>query len=135
MSKSPNRALATTAGVIYLMIGVFGVAATNNATLFGSKGGYLFDLFEVNIAANALHVLIGLGLVIAGASSTSAARQLNIIIGVILLVLGVIGFPLLNSDANIFATNIATNVLHLATAALLLFTALGAERPAPRAVA
>ena len=135
MSKSPNRALATTIGVLYVIIGVFGVASTNNATLFGKQGGYLFNLFEVNISSNALHVLIGLGLIIAGASSTSAARRLNTIIGVILLVLGVIGFPLLNNDANIFAVNIATNILHLATAVLLLLTALGAERPAPRAVA
>ena len=135
MSKSPNRALATTIGVIYLLIGIFGVAATNSATLFGSQGGYLFNLFEVNISANALHVIIGLGLIIAGASSTSAARQLNTIIGVILLVLGVIGFPLLNSESNIFAFNIATNILHLAAGALLLLTALGADKPAPRAVA
>lgn len=135
MSKSPNRALATTAGVIYVMIGVFGVAATNSATLFGSQGGYLFDLFEVNISANTLHVLIGLGLIIAGASGTEPARRLNTVIGVILLVIGILGFPLLNSTANIFAVNIATNVLHLATAVLLLGTALGAERPAPRAVA
>ncbi len=135
MSKSPNRALATTIGVIYLLIGIFGVAATNNATLFGAKGGYLFDLFEVNIAANALHVLIGLGLIIARASSTSAARRLNTVIGVILLVLAIIGFPLLNNDANIFAVNIATNILHLGAAVLLLLTALGAERPAPRAIA
>lgn len=135
MSKSPNRALATTIGVIYVLIGVFGVAATNSATLFGSQGGYLFDLFEVNISANALHVIIGLGLIIAGASATSAARRLNTIVGVVLIALGIIGFPLLNSDSNIFATNVATDILHLATGALLLLTALGADRPAPRAVA
>ncbi|CAN5142232.1 hypothetical protein BH11ACT2_BH11ACT2_06510 [soil metagenome] len=135
MSKSPNRALATTAGVIYLMIGVFGVAATNSATLFGSQGGYLFDLFEVNIAANALHVIIALGLIIVGASSTSAARRLNTIVGVFFLVIGVVGLLLGDSTANILATNVATDVLHLATALLLLVTALGAERPAPRAIA
>jgi Domain of unknown function (DUF4383) len=135
MPKSPNRALATTVGVLYVLIGVFGVAATNSATLFGSQGGYLFDLFEVNISANALHVLIGLGLIIAGASGTEPARRLNTVIGVILLVIGILGFPLLHNTANIFAVNIATNILHLATAVLLLATALRAERPAPRAVA
>jgi uncharacterized membrane protein YfcA len=134
MSKSPNRALATTIGVIYLLIGIFGVAASNSSTLFGTQGGYLFNLFEVNIAANAVHVLIGLGLIIAGASSTSAARQLNTVLGVILVVIGIIGFPLLNNEANILAFNIPTNILHLVAGALLLLTALRAERPAPRAI-
>lgn len=135
MPTSPNRKLATTVGVVYLLIGIFGVAATDNATLFGSKGGYLFNLFEVNIAANTLHVLLGLGLILAGASSASAAKQVGTIVAVILLVIGVIGFVVLNSDSNILAANVATNVLHLATAAVLLLTALGADRPAQKVAA
>lgn len=135
MPTSPNRAIATTFGVIYLLIGIFGVAATDNATLFGRHGGLLFGLFEVNIAANTLHVIIGLGLILAGASSAAAAKQLGTIIGVLLLVIGVVGFFVLDSTANILAVNIATNILHLATAVLLLATAAGADRPAARVTA
>lgn len=135
MPTSPNRRIATTFGVIYLLIGIFGVAATDNATLFGHNGGLLFGLFEVNIAANAVHVIIGLGLILAGASSATAAKQLGTIVGVVLLIIGVVGFFVLDSTANILAVNIATNILHLVTAVLLLATAAGTDRRPARVTA
>jgi len=134
MAKSANQKLALTFGVIYLLVGIFGVAATDNATLFGHEGGLLFGLFEVNIFANVVHTIIGLGLIIAS-SSVGGARQVNAVLGVILLVIGVIGFFIVDSEANILAANVATDILHVATAVLLLATAFGADRPAAKAVA
>ncbi|MCU1405263.1 MAG: hypothetical protein JWQ43_1566 [Glaciihabitans sp.] len=129
MSSSPNRLLATAFGAVYLVVGILGFTATAGVGFIDTSGGLLLGIFEVNILHNVAHLLIGAALVLAGTSNVAAARALNTSIGAVYLVLGIVGLFLVGSAANILAINAADNVLHFASAAVLLAVGLGAEKP------
>ncbi|MCU1508744.1 MAG: hypothetical protein JWR53_845 [Glaciihabitans sp.] len=128
MSKSPNRLLAVIFGAVYLLVGVLGFFYTMGVGFFATSGGKILGLFEVNIFHNVAHLLIGAALLIAGLSSVRAARATNTTVGAAYLLLGIIGLFLVGTSANILAINAADNVLHFASAVLLLAVGLGAER-------
>ncbi len=128
MTKSPNRLLATVFGTVYLLIGLLGFAFTGGIDFFATEGGKIFGIFEVNIFHNVAHMLIGAALVIAGLSTVRAARAVNTTIGGAYLLLGIVGLFLIGSAANILAINAADNVLHFASAAVLLAVGLGADK-------
>lgn len=106
MSRSPNRLLGVIFGALYVVIGVLGV----------------------NVFLNVVHILIGAGLLIAGLLSAKAARTVNSAVGAVYLVLGLAGLFLIGTAANILALNVADNVLHFGTAAILLAVGLGADK-------
>ena len=128
MTKSPNRLLATVFGAVYLLVGLLGFTVTGGVDFFATEGGLLLGLFEVNIFHNVAHLLIGAALLIAGLSNKRAAKGANITVGAAYLLLGIIGLFLIGSPANILAINAADNVLHFASATVLLAVGLGADR-------
>ena len=128
MTKSPNRLLATVIGTIYLVFGLLGFAVTGGFSFFSTRGGALLGLFEVNIFHNVLHLVIGAALLIAGLASIPVARTVNLTIGAAFFALGVAGLIITNTSANILAINGADNVLHFASAVVLLAVALGSEK-------
>jgi hypothetical protein len=127
MRTSPNRTLATIFGAVYLVVGILGFAVTEGVGLFATNGGLLLGVFEVNVAHNAAHLIIGVFLFITGISNVSAAKFTNTVIGGAYLALGVVGLFILNSAFNILALNGADNVLHLGSAIVLLAVGLGAD--------
>ena len=128
MTKSPNRLLATVFGVVYLLVGLLGFTVTGGVSFFDTSGGLLLGLFEVNVFHNVAHLLIGAALLIAGVSNIAAARAANIGVGAAYLLLGIAGLFLVGSELNILAINAADNVLHFASAAVLLAVGLGADK-------
>jgi hypothetical protein len=128
MTKSPNRLLATVFGAVYLLVGLLGFTASAGVGFFATKGGFLLGLFEVNIFHDVAHLLIGAALLIAGLSSIRASKTVNTIVGAAYLLLGIVGLFILNSAANILAINGADNVLHFASAIVLLGVGLGADK-------
>ncbi len=128
MRTSPNRLLATVFGAVYVLIGILGFTVTSGVGFFSTEGGLLLGIFEVNIFHNVAHILIGAALLIAGVSNVSAARTVNSVVGAAYLVLGLAGLFLVGTALNILAINVADNVLHFASAALLLAVGLGADR-------
>jgi hypothetical protein len=60
--------------------------------------------------------------------SVRAARTTNAIIGAAYLLLGIVGFFLVGTAANILALNTFDHFLHLASALVLLGVGIGAER-------
>lgn len=129
MTKSPNRLLATVFGAVYLLAGLLGFAYTGGVDFFAtSNDNLLIGLLMVNIFHNVAHLLIGAALLIAGLSNIPAAKTVNVTIGAAYLLLGIAGLFLVNTEVNILAINGADNVLHFASAALLLAVGLGAER-------
>jgi len=128
MSKSPNRLLGVVFGAVYVLVGILGFTVTSGVGFFSTSGGLLLGLFEVNIFHNVAHLLIGAALLIAGLSSIPAARAVNTTVGAAYLLLGVVGLFLVGSEFNILAINAADNVLHFASAAVLLGVGLGAEK-------
>ncbi|WP_349899171.1 DUF4383 domain-containing protein [Parafrigoribacterium soli] len=128
MTKSPNRMLATIFGAVYLLIGLLGFAVTGGVGFIATKGGLLLGLFEVNPLHNVAHLVIGAALLIAGLSSIRASRTVNSVVGAVYLLLGIVGLFILDSPVNILAINGWDNVLHFASAIILLGVGLGADK-------
>jgi hypothetical protein len=135
LTKSPNRLLATVFGAVYLLVGILGFFVVGDVGFVDPEGGLLLGLFEVNILHNVAHLLIGAALLIAGLSNVRAAKSTNVTVGAAYLLLGIVGLFITDSPANILAINGADNVLHFASAALLLVVGLGAERTTRAATA
>ena len=128
MRNSPNRIVGVVLGAAFLLVGVLGFTATAGVDFFATRGGLLFGLFEVNVFHNVVHVLIGVALLLAAISNAAAARRVNAIIGAAYLVLGLAGLFLVGTPLNILAINVADNVLHFGSAAVLLAVGLGADK-------
>lgn len=130
MSQSPNRIVGTVFGAVYLLVGIAGFFVTSGVG-FASTEGEPLILFEVNPLHNVVHLLIGAVLFLAARASVAASRAANTGVGAVYLLVGVLGLFLVGSGANILALNGADNVLHFASAVLLLGVGLGADRTAP----
>ncbi|WP_251153523.1 DUF4383 domain-containing protein [Cellulosimicrobium sp. Marseille-Q4280] len=132
MSSSPNRLLATVLGAVYLLVGLAGFVVTSGVGFAATEGENLL-LFEVNPLHNVVHLGIGAALLLAS-RSVSAAKAVNVTVGAVYLLVGVVGLFLVGTAANIIALNGADNVLHLGSAILLLGVGLAADKQAaPRA--
>lgn len=127
LTRSPNRLVATIFGAVYLLVGLLGFAVTGGVDFAGSEGNPLLG-FEVNPLHNIVHLLIGAALLAAGLSSVRAARGANLTVGVVYLLVGILGFFIADTAANILALNTPDNFLHLVSAIVLLGVALGAEK-------
>jgi len=135
MRTSPNRLIATVFGAVYLLVGLLGFALTSGVGFFATEGQNLI-IFAVNPLHNVIHLAIGAALLLAGLKSVPAARSVNTTVGAVYLLVGIVGLFLLNSALNIIALNGADNVLHLASAVLLLGVGLSRDKAtAPRTAA
>jgi hypothetical protein len=128
MRTSPNRLVATIFGAVYLLVGLLGFAVTGGVGLVATKGGLLLGIFEVNPLHNIAHLLIGAALLIAGLTRVAAAKAVNTTVGAVYLLLGIVGFFLVGTGANILALNTPDHFLHLVSAIVLLGTGLAADR-------
>lgn len=126
--KSVNQTVATVFGLVYLLVGVLGFVVDHDG-FADTEGGKLLGLFEVNPLHNIAHLLIG-AVLLASAKSLASARGANTAVGAAYLLLGIVGLFLLDSDANVLALNGADNVLHLASAVLLLAVGASADKDA-----
>lgn len=135
MTQSPNRLIGVIFGAVYVLIGILGFTVTSGVGLFATEGNLLLGIFEVNVFHNVAHILIGAALLIAGLSNTKAARTVNSVVGAAYLFLGLAGLFLIGTAANILALNVADNVLHFGSAAILLAVGLGADKRVSAATA
>lgn len=133
MRTSPNRLVGTIFGAVYLLVGALGFAVTGGVGFISTSGGLLLGIFEVNPLHNVAHLLIGAALLIAGLSSVRAAKGTNTVVGAAYLLLGVVGFFLVGTAANVLALNTFDHFLHLASALVLLAVGIGAEQGTRRA--
>jgi hypothetical protein len=137
MGSSPNRIVATIFGAVYLLVGLLGFAVTSGVGFIATEGGLLLGIFAVNPLHNIAHLLIGAALLVAGLANVRAAKGVNITVGAVYLLLGIVGFFLVGTPANILALNVPDHFLHLASAVVLLGTGLAADKhvsSAPRTV-
>ncbi|MGH1524831.1 DUF4383 domain-containing protein [Leifsonia sp. L25] len=128
MRTSPNRLVATIFGAVYLLVGLLGFAFTGGVGFVATHGGLILGIFEVNPLHNVAHLLIGAALLIAGLTRMAAAKAVNTTVGAVYLLLGIVGFFLVGTGANILALNTPDHFLHLVSAIVLLGVGLGAER-------
>lgn len=128
MRNSPNRIVATVFGAVYILVGLLGFTATSGVGFVSTDGGLLLGIFEVNPLHNIAHLLIGAALLAAGLRSTAAAKRVNVTVGAVYLLLGIVGFFLVGTALNILALNTADHILHLASAIVLLGAGLALDR-------
>lgn len=130
MSQSPNRLVGAVFGVVYLLVGIAGFFVTTDVS-FAATDGQPLVVFDVNPLHNVVHLLIGAALLVAS-RTVGSAKAVNTTVGAVYLLVGIVGLFLVGSAANILALNGADNVLHFASAILLLGVGLSADRsPAP----
>jgi hypothetical protein len=135
MRLSTNRLTAMIVGALWLIAGIAGFFVTTGVGFFSAAGGLLVGLFAVNPAANALALVLGAALLLTGLTTTAAAKAANIGVGTACLVLSLVGLFVVGTDADVLALNGADNVVHSASAVLLLAVGLGADRRVKLAVA
>lgn len=128
LSDSPNRLLGAIFGVVYLLVGLIGFAVTGFGDFATNESTDKVIFFQVNPLHNVAHLLIGALLLFAAMKSVSAAKGANTLVGGVYLLLGIVGLFILDSDANILSLNAADNVLHLASAVLLLGVGLSQDK-------
>ncbi|WP_344228742.1 DUF4383 domain-containing protein [Microbacterium binotii] len=134
-SSSPNRIVATVFGAVYLLVGLLGFAVTGGVGFLATEGGLLLGIFAVNPLHNVALLLIGAALLVAGLANVRAAKTVNTVVGAAYLLLGVAGFFLVGTAANILALNVPDHFLHLGSAVVLLAIGVGADRGARVATA
>lgn len=133
MSGSPNRLLATVFGIVYLLVGLVGFAVTGFSNFAGTNTGDELVIFEINPLHNVVHILIG-ALLLAAARTVTSAKVANTAVGAVYLLVGIVGLFILDSSANILSLNGADNVLHLASAVVLLGIGLSQDKHVERSV-
>ena len=134
MRTSPNSLVAVIFGAVYLVVGLLGFAVTGGVSFLATEGGLLLGIFMVNPAHNVAHLLIGAALLVSGLASVRAAKGANTVVGAAYLLLGIVGFFLVGTAANVLALNTFDHFLHLASALVLLAVGLSADRSAERPV-
>ena len=134
MTRSLNRMFGIVLGALFLLLGLVGFTATGNVGFVATEGGLLLGTFEVNPLLNVVYMLLGAGLLIGGVTSVQAAKMANGTVGGILLLMGIIGFFVVDTEFNYLALNTADHVLNLVAGAALLGVSLAAERRATPAM-
>lgn len=118
MSNSPSRIVALVLGAVFVLAGALGFTATAENWLFG--------VLSVNSAQNVLHLVIGAVLI--AIAFSARAPIADAVVGTVLLVIGLAGLLIISTPYNLIAVNGAANLLHFASAAVLLAVGLGARR-------
>ncbi|GAB2976738.1 DUF4383 domain-containing protein [Frigoribacterium salinisoli] len=126
--RSPNRGIGVLFGALFVALGVCGFFVFPLGTFFDTEGGELLWL-GINPAHVFLWIISGAALVIAGTAGVGSARTINAWVGAPMLVLGVVGLFVRGTDLNLLAFTIPSALLWIAAGALLLLTAVGADRP------
>jgi hypothetical protein len=119
--RTPAQTFALALGVVYLAVGVLGFFFAEEFT--GGRADDELIVFRVNHLHNIIHV--ALGVVWIGASRTlAAARGVNLLLGVVLVLLAVLGFAsvdFMHDLFNIVEAGDPDNWLHLVTGLLAVY--------------
>ncbi len=128
LADSPNRLVGAIFGVVYLLVGLLGFAVTGFDGFVDNDTNESLLGFELNPLHNIAHLAIGALLLFSALSGVRAAKGSNTLVGGVYLLLGVLGFFILESELNILSLNNADNFLHLASAAVLLGVGLTQDK-------
>ena len=114
-------------GAAFLLVGATGFLVTGGLDFLARDGKALL-LFHVNPFHNVVHLLVGLLLLAGAMRGLATARAVNLLVGGIYLLVGVLGLFVLDTDLDILALNGADNILHLGSALVLLAVGLKGDR-------
>ncbi|MFI7595803.1 DUF4383 domain-containing protein [Micromonospora sp. NPDC049359] len=133
--KPPVRRAASTASVVFLLVGVLGfvpgiTSGTQNLRFAGhTSGAFLFGAFQVSVLHNLVHLLFGVvGLALA--RTVGGARTFLVGGGAVYLVLWLYGLAVdHDTGANVLPVNAADGWLHLGLGLGLIALGLLTARP------
>lgn len=118
-------------GIVYLVVGLVGFAITgfDNFASDADPGEKLL-IFAINPLHNVAHLGVG-ALFLVGSSKHDTAKSVNLMIGIVYLLLGILGLAGGVVVEDLLNNNSADTFLHLGTAALAIYfgTAGAAARP------
>lgn len=121
---------AVVLGAAYLAFGLLGFAVTGLDDLASAEGADLLFV-RVNPLQNGFHALIGVSLLAAAGAGESVARQVAVLVGLVLAIVGLVGFLITDDPTvNVLAVDAAGNVIHVATA-VAAFAAISSARRVP----
>ena len=106
-------------GVVYLAVGLIGFAFTGLEN-FAAESNDKLLVFAINPLHNIAHIGVG-ALFLAGSRSHAAAKSVNLIIGIVYLLLGVLGLAGGIVVEDLLNNNSADTFLHLGTGALAIY--------------
>ena len=106
-------------GVVYLALGLIGFAFTGLEN-FAAESNDKLLVFAINPLHNIAHIGVG-ALFLAGSRSHAAAKSVNLMIGVVYLLLGVLGLAGGVIVEDLLNNNSADTFLHLGTGALAIY--------------
>lgn len=126
-----NQRTGAILGSVYVLVGLLGFALTDATGFAAAEGDLLLGIFEVNPLHNVVHLLVGTTLVTGAVAGAAASRIVNLTVGGVYLLVGVVGAVLpADSPANILALNVSDHFLHLASALVLLGVGIYGTRKA-----
>ncbi|HEY7487234.1 MAG TPA: DUF4383 domain-containing protein [Streptosporangiaceae bacterium] len=120
---SLNRLVGGVFGAVYLAVGLVGFAITNGVG-FADHHGKTLIFFELNPLHNLVHIAVGLLLGLAALRGLKESTTVNTLVGGVYLLVGIVGLVISSSGLDILALNHPDNLLHLASAGVLLATGL-----------
>jgi hypothetical protein len=119
-ARTPAQTFALAFGIVYLLVGILGFAATGFGGFFASDFNDVLIVFPVNPAHNIVHILIGAAW-LGGSRTHASARGINTVIGgayLLVFLLGLIGaLKWLAIDGGINADQL----LHLVSGAVSVY--------------
>ncbi|MFD1146023.1 DUF4383 domain-containing protein [Saccharothrix hoggarensis] len=134
MFRSVNQQVGLGFGAVYVLVGLLGFVVSGDHGFAGVDGGHLLGIFEVNGLHNVVHLLVGAGLIGGAVAGPAVSKKVNIVVGAVYLLVGVLGLVVGGTSMNLLALNAADHGLHFASALLLLGVGVGvgADRGARR---
>lgn len=118
-NRSNAQLFALVFGVVYLAVGLIGFAITGFDD-FASESAKTLIVFDINPLHNIAHLGVG-ALFLAGSRSHDAAKSVNLAIGIVYLLLGILGLAGGILVEKLINNNTADTFLHLGTAALAIY--------------
>jgi hypothetical protein len=123
------RSVALVLGVVYVLVGIAGFfppLVTGEAPPdMPSADGNLLGIFPINALHNIVHLVIGAALLY-GSTGTAAGRMVARVVAIVYLAVGVLGL-IVPDTFGLMPIGGADVLLHLATAAILLYIGFMAE--------
>ncbi len=87
--RSPAQMFGLAFGVVYIAVGLVGFAITGFDD-FASESGKELLVFAINPLHNIAHIGVG-ALLLAGSRTHDAAKTMNLLVGIVYALLGVLG--------------------------------------------
>ena len=117
-AKTPGQLFGLVFGTVYVLVGILGFIDP-----LVDDQDWLLGIFGITPLHNVAHLAVG-ALLLFGSRAPDTARMVNLVVGVVYLLLGILGlFGILIEDGQAIDlnNNAADTVLHFGTAALALY--------------